>query len=255
KTLAKAGRCEAVVVGDEAPADLFGTKIEEKLPKHRDVFLPATHPRGMEHILVDEWGPLDPLAPHVFPRRLVAWERCLFRAGGGLPQIEIDGDVEVSVDDRGFEVRARRDGLHPFRGKVRVGASVFPVEGCVLRAKWKLQRWSWSVDPRKEWSVPKDAPVREVSRLDFRWPREDRFATRATTTMNLPAGRYEIRTLSDDGIRVRIDGKVVQEDWTHHGPKEIRTIVELKKGEHDIVVEHFELDGYSVLRFDLRPVR
>ena len=73
--------------------------------------------------------------------------------------------------------------------------------------------------------------------------------------MNLHKGRYEIRTLSDDGIRVRIDGKIVQEDWTWHAPRELRNEIELAAGEHEIVVEHFELDGYAVLRFDLRPVR
>jgi len=255
QTLVKKGRCTQVTVGEDAPADLLGTKIERQLPKHRDVFLAGSHPRGMRFILVNDWGPLDPTQPHVFPRQLVAWEQCLFRTGGGLPQIELKGDVDVAVDERGFVVRARRDGVHAFSGKVRIGKTEFPVEGFVLGATWKLQRWNWTVDPRKEWSVPADAPVRNVRRLDFTWPREDRFATRAVTTMKLPAGRYEIRTLSDDGIRVRVDGKLVQEDWTHHGPREIRTIVDLKAGDHEIVVEHFELDGHCVLRFDLRPIR
>ena len=72
--------------------------------------------------------------------------------------------------------------------------------------------------------------------------------------MQLPAGRYEIRTVSDDGVRVRVDGKVVQEDWTHHGPTEHKTVVTLAAGEHEFVVEHFELTGYAVLTFDLRPL-
>ena len=73
--------------------------------------------------------------------------------------------------------------------------------------------------------------------------------------MVLPAGKYVVRTVSDDGVRVRIDGRVVQEDWTHHGPTEHRTVVELAGGEHEIVVEHFELSGYAVLAFDLRPAK
>jgi hypothetical protein len=73
--------------------------------------------------------------------------------------------------------------------------------------------------------------------------------------MKLPAGRYELRTVSDDGVRVRVDGKVVQEDWTWHGPTEHKTTIDLAAGAHTFVVEHFELDGYAVLRFDLRPVK
>jgi len=253
ESLVKRGRCEKVTTG-EAP-ELHGTKIERKLPKHRDVFLPESHPRGMEHILVDEWGPLDPTQPHLFPREVVAWEECRFRTGGGLPRIEVKGDVDVAADESGFVVRARGDGLHRFEGTVRIGTRDFAFGGLVLGATWKLRRWTWTVDPRKEWAVPADAEAKEVRRVDFTWPGEDRFATQATTRMTLPAGRYEIRTLSDDGIRVKVDGKTVQEDWTHHGPKEIRTSIELAKGEHEFVVEHFELDGYAVLRFDLRPLK
>jgi len=54
-------------------------------------------------------------------------------------------------------------------------------------------------------------------------------------------------------VRVLLDGKVVQEDWTWHGPKENVATVEVAEGEHEIVVEHFELDGYAVLRLELRP--
>ena len=71
--------------------------------------------------------------------------------------------------------------------------------------------------------------------------------------MELPAGRYEVRTRSDDGVRVLIDGNGVQEDWTHHGPKPNTSVVELEAGKHSIVIEHFELDGYAALSFDLTP--
>jgi hypothetical protein len=55
-------------------------------------------------------------------------------------------------------------------------------------------------------------------------------------------------------VRVIVDGRVVQEDWTWHPPKENVTTVDLEAGEHEIVVEHFEIDGYAVLRFDLEPL-
>jgi parallel beta-helix repeat protein len=257
--LVRRGRCEGVRTG--AAPDVHGTKIDRELPKHRDVFLPASHPRGMEHILVGTWGPLDPTRPHVFPESVVGWDGCRFRVGGGLPRIEIEGDVDVEADPRGFVVKPRRPGLHPFRGEVRIGEARFPVEGVALAARWKVRHWAWKADPREAFAVPDDAESRTVARLDFPWGSggpgalRDRFATYAVTTMPLPKGRYEIRTVSDDGVRVTIDGKVVQEDWTWHAPREKRTVVELGKGQHEIVVEHFEIDGHAVLRFDLRPAR
>jgi parallel beta-helix repeat protein len=259
------GECEAVTRGDDPPADLHGTKIEDKLPAHRDVFLAASHPRGMRNILVDEWGPLDPTRPHVFPRRVVAWERCPFRVFGDRESLKVavDGAVLVVIQEPGIEFTAQDDGLHPFRGTVTLGDREFPIEGVVLKATWTVQHWPWTVDPRKEWIVPADAAKHTTGRLDFPWGSggpgrgiaPDRFATRASTRMKLPKGRYTVRTLSDDGVRVMNDGKVVIEDWTWHAPKPHSADVELAEGDHDIVVEHFEIDGHAVLRFDLRPAR
>jgi predicted ATPase len=38
--------------------------------------------------------------------------------------------------------------------------------------------------------------------------------------MTLPAGTWRLRTVSDDGVRVRVDGKEVLKNWTWHGPTE-----------------------------------
>ncbi|MGQ0615135.1 MAG: hypothetical protein ACT4PV_15490 [Planctomycetaceae bacterium] len=48
---------------------------------------------------------------------------------------------------------------------------------------------------------------------------------------------------------------VVLENWTWHGPTEDRVVVELEAGERAFLLEHFELDGWAALAFDLRPVR
>jgi len=266
--LVRKGKCEAITRGEDAPADLHGTKIQEKLPAHRDVFLPDGHARGMRRIMVDEWGPLDPNEPHVFPRSVVAWDRCrFFLVGAGAVEhtrIEIDGDFLVELHEGGyFSVRAQKPGAFPFKGTVTFDGRKFRIEGVVLNAEWTIRHWAWTIDPRKEWSVPADAAVTKRRRIDFPWGGggpgaklpADRFATHASTRIPMPKGRYELRTVSDDGVRVTVDGKVVIEDWTWHAPKEHRVIVELAAGEHDFVVEHFEIDGHAVLRFDLRPLR
>jgi len=130
--------------------------------------------------------------------------------------------------------------------------------------KWTISHWKWERDPREEgaWEAlvaTKPLAVIESDRLDGVWggggPKDvapDRFATRAETKVRLPKGRYELKTLSDDGVRVLVDGKVVQDDWTWHPPKENATALDLDAGEHTIVVEHFEIDGYAVLRFELK---
>jgi parallel beta-helix repeat protein len=234
-----------------------------EVPGKRKAFLPAAHPRGREQIRVDGWGPLDPNEVAVFPRRVVAWERCSFHvlgAGDGVVRIQLEkAGLEGRIEkDRVCHVEGGGDGLHEFSGTLFVGERRFPISGVLLNATWKVESWDWDKDPREHAGTFDGAPARTetVKRLDYRWAHEgDRFATRASTKMTLPAGRYEVRTVSDDGVRVLIDGKKVQEDWTHHGPTEHKTVVELAAGEHSIVVEHFELTGYAVLSFDLRPVR
>lgn len=171
----------------------------------------------------------------------------------------------VEKDGRTFRVRGGR-GLCEFTGEVRIGDRRFPFKGLLLNAKWTIRHWKWEKDPREEgaWAAlvaTKPLSVAESDRLDCVWggggPKDvapDRFATRAETNLTLPKGRYELKTLSDDGVRVLVNGKVVQEDWTWHGPKENATLLDLDAGEHEIVVEHFEIDGYAVLRLELRPL-
>jgi parallel beta-helix repeat protein len=138
-----------------------------------------------------------------------------------------------------------------------------------LATNWKITFHKWdSAGAGKspaDWDAIKASAPVEIERadkLDYRWPGKptknvpaDHFATIATTAVELEAGEYEIRTVSDDGIRVSVDGKVVIEDWTWHPPKSHAAKLTLSKGKHAILVEHFEIDGFAQLSVKLRPAR
>lgn len=82
----------------------------------------------------------------------------------------------------------------------------------------------------------------------------DRFGTRATTAFELTPGRWRLRTVSDDGIRVHVDGALAIDDWTWHGPTEHVHEFELDEArEVTIEVAHFELDGWAQLAVELEP--
>src|SRR5207237_8900554 len=84
--------------------------------------------------------------------------------------------------------------------------------------------------PRIDWSVrfsvdSPAAPLRAVARLDFMWYRppaayaflpQSNWSLQATGTVTLPAGTYSLRTISDDAVRVWIDGTLAIDDWTPH---------------------------------------
>ncbi len=82
----------------------------------------------------------------------------------------------------------------------------------------------------------------------------DRFLTLAEGVLTISEGEYEIEVTSDDGVRVKLDGKTILDDWTYHGPKTESRTVKLN-GTHRLRVEHFELDGYSTLKVILKKKR
>lgn len=83
----------------------------------------------------------------------------------------------------------------------------------------------------------------------------DHFGMIARTKLQLPAGRWRFKTLSDDGIRVLVAGQSVIENWTWHGPTLDEGIFEQSvAAEVEIIVEHFEIDGYAILKLDIEAV-
>ncbi len=74
----------------------------------------------------------------------------------------------------------------------------------------------------------------------------------ARARLPLKRGIWEFSTLSDDGVRVSVDGKPVIENWSWHGPTRDSGKLELAGDKTvEITVEHFQIDGYAVLEFSL----
>ncbi|PID32203.1 hypothetical protein CR970_01675 [Candidatus Saccharibacteria bacterium] len=55
---------------------------------------------------------------------------------------------------------------------------------------------------------------------------------------------YNLKTVSDDGIRVYIDGVAWINEWSDHGAKSVNVSGSLDAGTHEIVVEYYE-NGYD----------
>ena len=97
-----------------------------------------------------------------------------------------------------------------------------------------------------------------VDALDWPWQgggpegvATDRFATLATSEITLPAGRWRLRVVSDDGVRLFVDGELELERWDRHAPTEDVVELELDAGLHTFWLEHFEIDGWAWLSFRL----
>jgi hypothetical protein len=63
-----------------------------------------------------------------------------------------------------------------------------------------------------------------------------------------PAGSYVLRAISDDGVRVWVDGALVIDNWDVHGSEV--DLAPLAGGAHVIKVEYFEATGWAELRLE-----
>lgn len=74
----------------------------------------------------------------------------------------------------------------------------------------------------------------------------------ANSAIQIPVpGTYTLRVTSDDGVRILVDGKVVLENWTWHGPTRDESAIALEAGRHEFVLEYFQIDGACALAVDL----
>ena len=234
-----------------------------------------------------EWGPWD----HEMPLIRVAHDdgHNVRYHLYGLPAnatVTVEGhgvegrlSTPISQDSPGvYTVSASGEGVHPYRLHAESGNWRKEVSGTLLAATWDVTFFPWDerADPREDlqtWRVLGQGPtaVRDkVKRLSFQYgwggPSDqglsdavkaaelgnDHFGMIATTRIPLPAGTWELATLSDDGVRVLVDGQTVLENWAWHGPT--RDTGTLKLPENNtvkIVVEHFEIDGYATLEMDI----
>ncbi|UCF33505.1 MAG: hypothetical protein JSV78_14335, partial [Phycisphaerales bacterium] len=249
----------------------------------QSAFLPKDALRGREYIFIDEWGPYDFSDYCVFPAVLRGGAVRYFNVLGPAGRFHITkttGPVTVEPTAGALpckvRVAATGEGVQPFKIELTIAdkehktaVKDLAVEGTLLSAQWNVSFYSWTADkdPRESeenWSaIVQQQPVETmtVQSLDFTWaggaPSEkvprDHFATVATTRLSLPAGKWRVRTVSDDGVRVFIDAKQALANWTWHAPTVDEALVDLPAGAHDIRVEHFEIDGYAQLQFGIEP--
>ncbi len=66
-------------------------------------------------------------------------------------------------------------------------------------------------------------------------------------------GQYEFETLTDDGVRVKVDDTLIINNWTNHGPTIDTGTVNLSRGWIPIRIENYEWGGGHRLRFRWKP--
>lgn len=245
--------------------------------------------RGRQNIIMTEWGPWDHSSPLVRLAKSAGATAAfdVFKVPAQDLRVETIGEkvrsavtaVAGQSQQSLVTVSASDPGLHPYVLKVWAGSKqLADLKGVLIAAKWQATFFKWpaATDPRQDLAGYRklaqgpgavSAQLDELTlRYGMRGPSElgisekvtaakfgrDHFGLVARTRLPLSKGTWELSTLSDDGVRVTVDGKPLIENWTWHGPT--RDMAELKLPEDkaiEIEVEHFQIDGYAVLEFSL----
>ena len=263
--------------------------VPDAAPRRRD----ERRPQGRAQMRIGPWGPLDPSQPALLPVDpgrgtfdLVGegtW-RVLSQKGhvsittkqGGRYTSTREGTLpgRVTVLASPLNPRGPWTDITPFEVTFEVAGRRLLARGTLVQTAWHVVHFPWTQDPRThgeawkalatkaraQWPHPKQNHT--MFALDFPWQsggpgtlEPDRFGTLAWCSLRTPAGRYRIRTVSDDGIRVWVDDKLVIDNWTHHAATEDTAEFTLTEGTHVIRVEHFEIDGWAQLSLKLEALR
>jgi hypothetical protein len=188
-----------------------------EFPGLQQAYTPGADAEGLETIVMGEWGPWD------------------FRGGDPRPRPRMPGgaladatwDVVWFGWSGGQDPRGSAENLRAWRDLAQE-----PLLSGQVRS-WVS---AWGGDPS----------VRERVGVNY-------FGLIATTRASLPAGRYRLSTISDDGVRVLLDGRAVLANWTWHAPTRDSVELDLEEGEHEFTLEYFQIDGASALSLDLEP--
>lgn len=112
---------------------------------------------------------------------------------------------------------------------------------CPTINAWKGEYWSGYFNGSP-------TVCRNDSNLNFDWGRgspdpripSDNFTARWTRTLNFDAGRYRFHLAGDDGFSLRVDGRVVIDQWIYQPRTEYTGEIDLSGGSHELKVEYFE---------------
>ena len=270
------------------PADVAARAIElpAPLPGGMDAMLAPDALRGRATIIVDEWGPYDYRSPKLWPAgkptdrplklRVLGppgrWRLKSIRGGAlDVSAGVVPGDVTVTTKGRNTDLDVELE---------YTGGEVVTSRGVTVQAgqpvafsytqfdpavDWVVKFWTYD-----QWSDPVGDPPAFVKKTSGT-PRQivhaphlsyltagalvpgvsaSDVALVATGAVDLPAGPCFLDVISDDGVRVWMDGHLIIDDWSIHESK-VDT-APLLGGRHQLRVEYFQATGWEELQVRFR---
>jgi hypothetical protein len=82
----------------------------------------------------------------------------------------------------------------------------------------------------------------------------DNFSARYEKYIDVQAGTYRFTVTADDGVRVRVDNRLVIDKWFNQPATTYTADVELTTGYHYVVVDYYDASGNAQLQFGFAQV-
>ena len=171
-------------------------------------------------------------------------------------------DVSISLNYRGSKCTDIKGNELPAGVLIPFGWSFFNV-----RTNWDVSWFNYDAktqDPRTQYEafqkVVSKWPIasEKTDRLSYDWWNspakgigENHFTTIATTKIDVTPGNYVLEVSADNGVRLYLDDNLIVDEWKYSGPTTYTRSVKLT-GTHRLRIEHFELDGFAQLKFNIR---
>jgi hypothetical protein len=223
-------------------------------------------------IVVDDWGPYDWRTPKLWPIDSTRARTLRLRTLGppGRWRVAAQRGIATLSARAGrmgdtLQVTPHADSAGDWRVElVTASGARVAYERFEPRQQWtqRIYAYSDSTDPFAHAetfaALLTRAPVAErtAPRLDWLWSRpRDRaipatsMAMEATSAISLAPGRYTLRTLSDDAVRVWVDGAIVIDHFTPH--ETAPAYATIAGGRHVLRVLYVQRGGWSELRLDV----
>ena len=104
--------------------------------------------------------------------------------------------------------------------------------------------------------------VRNDAAVNFNWNTGspdpaipvDHFSARWSRTVSLSAGTYRFTTVTDDGVRLWVDGTLVIDKWMDQAPTSYQVDVVLASGAHGVIMEYYENAGGATAQMNYAPI-
>jgi hypothetical protein len=169
-------------------------------------------------------------------------------------------NYDVALEYRGAAV------VSPRGAKTSAGSSyIFHYTRFFVPINWRVKLFEFTdaTDPVKQPEgfarVLAGTPLKDVQRdrLDYLSGRSiedgvprDKAAFVAEGNVDLPKGNYTLHVISDDAVKIWVDGELVIDSWIPHESKVDRA--PLLGGRRRFKVEYYEVGGFAELRFDIQ---